>query len=104
QQIATLAVNVDPAAGNTDPQNEAAVMEWLGKSGPWEVFKADDAAAAIKSADSGAPLAGLLLLALLGLVVIETALARWFSHALPSDRQVSPGVTHLVEAAAPRGA
>jgi hypothetical protein len=104
QRIATLAVNVDPAAGNTDPQNEAAVMEWLGKSGPWEVFEADDAAAAIKSADSGAPLAGLLLLAVLGLVVIETALARWFSHALPSDPQASPGLTHLVEAAAPRGA
>jgi hypothetical protein len=104
QRIATLAVNVDPAAGNTDPQNEAAVMEWLGKSGPWEVFEADDAAAAIKSADSGAPLSGLLLLAVLGLVVIETALARWFSHALPSDRHAGPGLTHLVEAAAPRGA
>ena len=79
-------------------------MEWLGRSGPWEVFEADDPAAAIKTADSGAPLAALLLLVVLGLVVIETALARWFSYALPSDRQASPGLTHLVQAAAPRGA
>ncbi|MHC4381833.1 MAG: BatA domain-containing protein [Planctomycetota bacterium] len=104
QRIGTLAVNVDPAAGNTDPQNQAAVMEWLGKSGAWEAFEADNAAAAIRTADSGAPLSGLLLLAVLGLVVMETALARWFSHALPVVRDAGPGLTHLGEAAAPRGA
>jgi hypothetical protein len=100
QRVGTLAVNVDPAAGSTDPQNEAAVMEWLGRSGPWEVFEADDPAAALRTADSGAPLAWLLLLAVLSLIVIETALARWFSHAQPSVREAGPGLLQLAEAGA----
>ncbi|MHC4763848.1 MAG: BatA domain-containing protein [Planctomycetota bacterium] len=97
QRIGALAVNVDPAAGGTDPQSQAAVMEWLGRSGPWEVFEAEDAAAALKTAESGAPLAGLLLLTVLLLIVVETALARWFSHAQPSIRESDPGLLHLVE-------
>ncbi|MHC4219130.1 MAG: BatA domain-containing protein [Planctomycetota bacterium] len=105
QRIGSFAVNVDPSAGETDPQNQAAVSEWLGKSGPWETFAVNDPAAALKTADSGAPLAGFLLLAVLALIVIETALARWFSHAQPSTNRSEPGLLHLSEAAAPpRGA
>ena len=62
------------------------MTEWLGKSGPWETFDGDDPVAALRTADSGAPLAGMLLLAVLALIGLETARARWFSHALPPRR------------------
>ncbi len=81
QRIGSVAVNIDTAAGRTDPQDPAAVTEWLGKSGGWVTFDSDDPAAALRTAESGAPLAALLLMAVLALIVIETALARWFSHA-----------------------
>lgn len=87
QTIGTIAVNVDTVAGRTLPQGQDAVNEWLGHSGPWQVFDAGDPAAALRTAESGSPLAGALLLAVLGLVVIETALARWFSHAAPKRTQ-----------------
>lgn len=103
QRIGTFAVNIDPEAGGTDPQNQAAVSEWLDKSGPWSVFEADAPAAALKTADSGAPLAGLLLLVVLGLIVIETALARLFSHAQMTTSRIGPGLLHMTEAARPRG-
>jgi hypothetical protein len=103
QRIGTFAVNVDPEAGETDPQNQAAVSEWLGKSGPWKVFEADAPAAALKTAESGAPLAGFLLLVVLGLIVIETALARLFSHAHLATGRAGPGLLPVLEAARPRG-
>ncbi len=87
QPLSMIAVNVDPAAASTDPQSQAAVTEWLSDSGAWAIYDAGDPTAALRTADSGAPLAGLLLLAVLGLVVVESALARWFSHALPAGRQ-----------------
>ena len=103
QRVGTLAVNVDPAAGRTDPQNQAAVTEWLKRSGPWQIFDEGDPARALRTADSGAPLAGLLLLAVLGLIVIETALARWFSYALRGGGKVAE-LPALLGEAAPRGA
>jgi hypothetical protein len=94
-------VNVDPVAGRTDPQDQAVVSEWLGHSGPWSVFDADDPAAALRTADSGAPLAGMLLAAVLGLILLETALARWFSHALPTAHMAgATGADEMAEAAA----
>ena len=87
QPIGRIAVNVDVQASRPDPQSPAAVTEWLAKSGDWQPFETDDPARPLRSADSGAPLAGLLLMAVLGLVVLETAFARWFSHAEPGGRQ-----------------
>ena len=88
-------------AGRTDPQDQVAVSEWLGRSGGWELFDADDPAAALRTADSGAPLAGILLAAVLALILLETALARWFSHALPPSRTaVTAGADQVAEAAA----
>jgi hypothetical protein len=104
QRIGTFAVNVDPESGATDPQNQAAVTEWLGKSGPWAVFDADAPAAALSTAESGAPLSGILLLVVLGLIVIETALARVFSHAQLATGRAGPGLLPMTEAARPRGA
>jgi hypothetical protein len=84
QPMGTLAVNVDAAAARTDVQDQAAVSEWLGRSAPWQTLDPRDTAAALRTAGSGASLAGALLLALLSLVVIETAMARWFSHGRSS--------------------
>ncbi len=101
QRIGSVAVNVDPVAARTDPQDQAAVSEWLGRSGPWQVFSVQDAGQALRTADSGAPVAGILLLAVLTLMILETALARWFSHALPPARPESFGTADdMAEAAA----
>jgi len=82
QRLGVVAVNVDPAAGRVDPQTQAEVVEWLRKSGSWEVFDADDPGAALRTVQSGSPVSGLLLAAVLGLLLVETLLARWFSHAV----------------------
>jgi fructoselysine-6-P-deglycase FrlB-like protein len=101
QRIGSVAVNVDPVAARTDPQDQAAVSEWLGRSGPWQVFDAQDPGQALRTADSGAPIAGILLAAVLALIILETALARWFSHALPQARPGGAGTAlEMAEAAA----
>ncbi len=101
QRLASIAVNLDPMAGRTDPQDQTAVSEWLGRSGSWAVFDADDPTAALRTAGSGAPLAGILLTAVLALIIMETALARWFSHALPPTRTAGVmGADEMAEAAA----
>ncbi len=85
QPVNTIAVNVDPSAGATDAQSPAAVASWLGNSGPWQTYDADNLAATLGSTDAGSPIAGALLMAVLALVLLETALARWFSHACVTD-------------------
>ena len=82
-----IAVNIDPASSRTDTQPQSAVSDWLTKLGPWEVFDADDPGAALRSIESSSPIVGLLLVAVVALVVLETALARWFSHAPSSGPQ-----------------
>ena len=97
-RLASIAVNLDPMASRTEPQDQLVVSEWLSRSGDWSVFDADDPTAALRAADSGAPLAGILLTAVLALIIIETLLARWFSHALPPAR--AAGADETAEAAA----
>ena len=58
-----------------------AVEQWLGKSGRWRFFDQADPARILRSAGSGLPLAGVLLIIVLVLVCLETVMARWFSHA-----------------------
>jgi len=101
QRLASIAVNLDPMSGRTDPQDQVVVSEWLNRSGDWALFDAGDPTAALRTADSGAPLAGILLTAVLALIILETALARWFSHALPPARMAdATGVDEMAEAAA----
>jgi len=85
QTIGAIAVNVEPAAGRTDPQPAAAVTAWLGGSGPWAFFDADDLGAALRRVEGGSPIAGILLLIVLGLILLETLLARWFSHSYRAE-------------------
>jgi hypothetical protein len=103
QKIGTLAVNVRPEAARTDVQPQAAVTNWLRRSGPWETFTIGSAATAVAAtADSSGPLAGYLLLAVLALIILETALARWFSHATPpAKRQSLVGALRATIAAQP---
>ncbi len=79
--LSSLSVNVDPLAARTESQNESAVDAWLAESGPWQMVPAAELPSSLGSSESGSPLARTLLLLLLLLVVLETVLARWFSHA-----------------------
>ena len=86
--LSTLPVNVDASATRPDPQPEAAVGLWLQRTGAWTFFDDERPGAALATAETGAPIAGLLLILVLILVVLESLLARWFSHA---NRSVEPG-------------
>jgi len=81
QPIGKLAVNVDPIAGGTEVQSATAVASWLGNSGPWGTFDASNISASLGGGTTGSPIAGIILMFVLLLVILETILARWFSHA-----------------------
>lgn len=90
-RLATLAVNVDPSSGRTDAQASSAVVAWLGGSGDWSAFDADDPAAMLRDVAANSPLAGLLLALLLFLVLLETILARRFSYSYEGQGSVITG-------------
>jgi len=76
-----LAVNIETGAARTEVVSAAAVQEWLNASGRWRVFRPEAPAAALASTEGASSIAGILLASLLILVLLETILARWFSHA-----------------------
>lgn len=88
-----LVINPDPAAGRSDAQAASAVQSWLAAAVPggrvqWlesaPAAGGQGAPALRERLDRGpdsAPFAFALLLAALGLAVVEIGLARWFSHA-----------------------
>jgi hypothetical protein len=82
QPLALHAVNLDPRGGATDLQPQSAVGSWLNGCGTWEFVDPSGVGAALARVESGAPVSRSLLLLLLVLVVAETTLARWFSHAI----------------------
>ena len=79
------------------------VLPWLRASGPWELFEQDDLQVSLQRASSSTPLAGLLLLAVLVLVIVETTLARWFSHARRFSRGARSGGFQPTITEAPSG-
>lgn len=81
QPVGRMAVNVEPAAADTNAQSNAAVETWLTASGPWSWFDRSEPEAAVAQAEAKSPIALYVLLAVLGLVILETILARLFSHA-----------------------
>ena len=81
QPVGALAVNIDPTAGRTQTQSEAAVQSWLRGAGPWEFYQPDNVSAALQQVNQGSPIARNILLIVLVLIAIETILARWFSHS-----------------------
>ncbi|MHC5022575.1 MAG: BatA domain-containing protein [Planctomycetota bacterium] len=100
QPTGMLAVNIEAEAGRLEAQSRAAVTQWLGTAGGWTYLDEDDPAAALRGAESASPLAGILLLVLLGLVILEASMARWFSHAW-QGRGTLPQVSRWRSAAAP---
>lgn len=81
-----LAVNVDSDAGDTFG-GKGRLEELLDKLGGWQYLQdQEEQGGVLAKVDRGADLTGLLLWALLGLVLLETLLARWFSHATDRDR------------------
>jgi len=81
QQVGRVAVNIDPAGGRTAPQAAGAVKAWLDQSGPWKWLDSDDPGGVLHRAEGGSSLAGALLVLLLAAILLETVLARFFSHA-----------------------
>ncbi|MCZ6835679.1 MAG: BatA domain-containing protein [Planctomycetota bacterium] len=85
QNVGSLAVNVEPLAGRTQTQNATAINSWLADSGEWQLYDPEDLGATLSRTRSGSSLAGILLWILMFLVLLETLLARWFSHAFRID-------------------
>ena len=80
-----LAVNVDPARMLVEAQGADDVMSWLGHTGDWKWVDDEDAAAGLAVEDARSELSFMLLIIVLFLAVVETVLARWFSHAYRRD-------------------
>ena len=76
-----LAVNVNSQAADTRSLDEAALASWMSALGSWQWIDEDDPAAALVSQSPVIRLGWMLLWVVLTLVLIETGLARWFSHA-----------------------
>jgi hypothetical protein len=77
----------------TRPQIDA-VNAWLAHAGTWETLDPANVAASLGGTSNASHLAGVLLAAALTLVLLETVLARWFSHA---------GVTELTKQSGIKG-
>ncbi len=89
QDLRRVVVNIVPDAGRTDPQSSAAVRAWLQTTGAWSWLDGEDPAAALRAMSGASPLAMWLLLALVLLIILETILARCFSHAMRPDERGS---------------
>ena len=89
-----LAVAVDADAADTAALDQAAITRWLEPIGPWAFAEADGAEATLGGAGPRVDLAWPLLWGLLAVVLLETAMARRFSHA-QTGRSGRPMLTWL---------
>ncbi len=77
-----LIAHIDPTAGDTRPIDIDALTRWLDASGfSWQWLDERKLTDALSNAEEQADIGWALLWAVLALVLIETALARRFSHA-----------------------
>lgn len=83
--MARVAANLEPDAARTEALSPAQVGDWLGLSGSWRWFNEEDAAAALADQTTWGEISLALLVAALVLALLETLLARWFSHGLRRD-------------------
>jgi hypothetical protein len=81
-----LVVNVKPDAANTLAVDPTELEAWLKAVGEWHVLDAADPAGALRSQADLRDLSWPLLWALLALLLIETFLARYVSHASTNRR------------------
>ena len=76
-----LIVDADPTAGDTRQIDEEALSHWLDGLGEWRWLDEDDPGAALRRSGELADIGWALLWVLLALVLVETFVARLFSHA-----------------------
>jgi len=74
-------VNPDPDAGDTRALDEASLTRWLKPLGDWKWIDLDNPLATLAAQSPRADIGWPLLWSVLALALLETALARWFSHA-----------------------
>lgn len=80
-ETGSLVLNVRPEAGDTRANDPAALNAWLSTCGQWSRIDPAAPAAAMRLGEEEADISWPLLWAVLALVLIETALARFVSHA-----------------------
>lgn len=83
--LGRIGVNVEPDAGRTETLGSTQVSDWLGASGSWQWLNENDATAALAGETTWGEISLALLIAALVLALIETLLARWFSHGLRKE-------------------
>lgn len=76
-----LAVNIEPDAGDTRVLDESVLTAWLDRAQSWQWLDPADPARALAEQAPWLALGWPLLWTVLALLLAETALARWFSHA-----------------------
>jgi hypothetical protein len=91
-RVGHVAVNVDVESALVVPQRRENVLTWLEHSGDWDWLDTADPASALLSEDSRAEFSLLLLALALILAVVETILARRFSHAYQQESTI--GLNH----------
>lgn len=74
-------VNPDADAADTRALDEASLSRWLKPLGEWKWIDPDQPLATLAAQSPRADIGWPLLWAVLALTLLETALARWFSHA-----------------------
>lgn len=81
--IGAVAVNVDPARTNIEPNDSGAVLAWLERSGPWRWMGAETAAQEHRTTlgDDASKWSLILLGAAILVALAETVLARLLSRA-----------------------
>ena len=86
EPMARLAVNVEPDAGRTEAQSAMAVADWLAGTGAsWMTLDPAQPAAALGREETKGEISLLLLAIVASLALLETLVARWFSHAKRDD-------------------
>ncbi len=91
--VGGIAVNVDLAATRLAPQSPDVVSAWFAPAGAVHVAPPSGMVAALQPVEDSVGIAVWLLAAVALLAVVETLLARWFSHATSGVRVLSdPGV------------
>lgn len=90
--ISGIAVNVDRSALRLEPQPKDAVAEWFGGIGSARVAPAEALGDRLQPPRDATNAAVWILLAALGLALVETAIARRASHAARESGDSDPGV------------
>jgi hypothetical protein len=91
--VGGIAVNVDLTATRLTPQSPEVVSAWFAPAGAVHIAPPSGMVAALQPVEDSVGFAVWLLAAVVLLAVVETLLARWFSHASSGVRVLSdPGV------------